>query len=603
MQRNVLTEYYPHALLALAATASLCFVVSRPSAPDQRATYTTATRQETRADDFVDRNHIHANARTRSLAEVFANARLKYHRNRHDHTNAEDQADPQTISPAYDETEIALRRMIRQRDIRSLSPVANSDETKHIGYASPADLTLRDAPEALPQREYQILAYGEIGGTEPVVPTRAAGSSTHPVSGKNQDAEADIAFVADAQGRGNLVSPVVPAVSAVIPATPSGPSERGVTEPMPVATTNVTAPPAYAAPVSAAAAQTTTANEKTAASVESAASQTTSVYAGHMAAQTPASTDALQTVAPRVEHAAKPETTAKKSGLGSGNAVAFAGEPADSRPGAQASTPSAQGKVTGPINTTPSQAAKPTPRANDPFNRDRDDHANQSLVMLIDGSDTLGSDKLNAIDNAIKQINQAAQKANLGIELKTTTDKNAGHNILLKEDNGKDMGNKLGLAEFTVTEDKHGKEMYLGESLADMGGIAKISINKVFDWFAGDDGKSIGKNQYDYQTAITHEILHMIGLDDDFENHEAVSYGLLSPGEIRRNIDTHEIKELASIFQSANPWRSVSTLAQLSKNNGKLTYKSKALTAAVPEPASLVLAVVGLLGVCRHRRR
>jgi hypothetical protein len=492
--------------------------------------------------------------------------------------------------------------MLSQRDTRSLAPVVKNTDVNNIGYVSAGDPTLWEAPEALPQREYDILAYGEIGGAEPVAASRATDISAGPVREINQAVNADGIFTTDVRGRDNLLSPRGHVDSIVVPAA-SRPAERGVVEPASVASAAVAASPVQAAPIAAATPQSTTVNERTAAAIESIATQQTQVHAGPVTAQAPASIDALLPIAPRVDHNTKPESTAGKTGPGNDYAIAFAGKPADSRPGAQASKPAATGKIISPITATPTREANPTPKATDPFNHDRDDHTKQSLVMLIDGSDTLGSDKLNAIDNAIKQINQAAQKADLGIELKTTTDKNTGHNILLKEDNGKDMGNKLGLAEFTVTEDKHGNEMYLGESQADMGGVAKISINKAFDWFAGDDGKAIGQNQYDYQTAITHELLHMVGLDDDFENQEAVSHGLLSPGEVRRDIDTHEIKELASIFKSANPWRSVFTLAQLPKSNGRVTYKSKALSAAVPEPASLVLAVLGLLGACRHRRR
>ncbi|MEZ6192616.1 MAG: PEP-CTERM sorting domain-containing protein [Phycisphaerales bacterium] len=602
MQRNVLADYYPHALLALAATVSLCFVMSRPSISGPRPVHPTASLHEADADDPVEARYFDARIKTRSLAEVLENARLRYDLLRDKPSDSPDQTESQNIIPTIGETEITPRRMLSKQDTRSLAPAVKNTDVKNIGYVSATDPTLWGAPEALPQREYDILAYGEIGGAEPVAASRATDVSAEPVRETNQGTDTNSIFNAEVRGRDNLASSVGPAGPAVMPAT-TLPAERGVAEPTSVVSATVAASPVQAAPIAAAASHSATVNERTAAAIESIAPQQTQVHAGPMTAPAPASIDAVQPIAARADLVTKTNTESDRANPVKETTVAFAGKPADSRPGAQASTPVATSKIISPIKATPTQAANPTPKATDPFSRDRDDHTNQSLVMLIDGSDTLGSDKLNAIDNAIKQINQAAQKADLGIELKTTTDKSAGHNILLKEDNGKDMGNKLGLAEFTVTEDKHGNEMYLGESQADMGGVAKISINKAFDWFAGDDGKSIGKNQYDYQTAITHELLHMIGLDDDFDDLEAVSHGLLNSGEVRRNIDTHEIKELASIFQSANPWRSVSTLAQLPKNNGKVTYKSKALTAAVPEPASLALAVVGLLGACRHRRR
>ena len=112
---------------------------------------------------------------------------------------------------------------------------------------------------------------------------------------------------------------------------------------------------------------------------------------------------------------------------------------------------------------------------------------------------------------------------------------------------------------------------------------------------------SIGDDEYDYQTVLPHELLHVLGIDDDFDNHEAVSFGGLAPGETRRILDNYDRQELAKLAETANPWQ---TLPDAANGKGlKVRYKTQALTALVPEPMSAVLIGVGLLVGTTLRRR
>jgi len=61
---------------------------------------------------------------------------------------------------------------------------------------------------------------------------------------------------------------------------------------------------------------------------------------------------------------------------------------------------------------------------------------------------------------------------------------------------------------------------------------------------------------------------------------------------------------MVGLYASSNPWRSLSDHEDRfeKQRHGETRYKSKALTAAVPEPASAALIGVGVLAGTVRRR-
>ncbi|MEE9211387.1 MAG: hypothetical protein V3U29_01910, partial [Phycisphaeraceae bacterium] len=107
--------------------------------------------------------------------------------------------------------------------------------------------------------------------------------------------------------------------------------------------------------------------------------------------------------------------------------------------------------------TTPSQATivQPSKRASRPAAAG--DIGSSPLVVLIDDSEKLGSDRLARISDAVTQINLAASRVGADVRLTVTTDRSAQHNILLLESDSQDLNGKLGLAESAYVSGRSGE--------------------------------------------------------------------------------------------------------------------------------------------------
>jgi hypothetical protein len=241
------------------------------------------------------------------------------------------------------------------------------------------------------------------------------------------------------------------------------------------------------------------------------------------------------------------------------------------------------------------------------------------LVVYVEDYEKIGDNKLNAIRNAIGRINN---DTDLPVQLELSTDSSRAYDIRFREDASDDLGNKLGVTTTAYTEDIFGNQTFLrpGSIPGFTPGstpaldIPEITLNSTFNWFAGNDANDIADDQYDYETAVSHEYLHALGLGDDFDNNNAVSYGLLSPGETRRQFNDNDRDELADLYENFNTWDNRQVISvpgkdkdhRKDKEHGKdlkIRYKTQALTAAVPEPVSaMVVAMGALVGMMRRRR-
>src|SRR5262249_7161684 len=62
-----------------------------------------------------------------------------------------------------------------------------------------------------------------------------------------------------------------------------------------------------------------------------------------------------------------------------------------------------------------------------------------------------------------------------------------------------------------------------------------ISVIKGWDWYTGADGTAVGASQFDFQTIITHELGHAIGLGHSGDT-ASVMYAYLAPGQAKRTL-------------------------------------------------------------------
>ena len=187
-----------------------------------------------------------------------------------------------------------------------------------------------------------------------------------------------------------------------------------------------------------------------------------------------------------------------------------------------------------------------------------------TVDVLVHDHGNLDAERLARINDAITEVNSAAANFGVNLNLMTVTDEAQFHNIHVHEDITSGCGSgALGCAEYAVYinqsgkfGDGHGNHLYAGEEVGDIGGKAEATVLSGFNWYTGADPSLIGPNQYDYQTVMTQELLHLVGeghdstvYDTDPEvadntDHRSVMHGTLGQGIVRRSMSTHDQADL-----------------------------------------------------------
>jgi sugar lactone lactonase YvrE len=73
----------------------------------------------------------------------------------------------------------------------------------------------------------------------------------------------------------------------------------------------------------------------------------------------------------------------------------------------------------------------------------------------------------------------------------------------------------------------------------------QITLVTGWNWYTGTDPSAIGASQYDFETIVTHELGHAIGLGHSGDT-GSVMYAYLSPGQTRRGVTTQDLSVLES---------------------------------------------------------
>ena len=72
----------------------------------------------------------------------------------------------------------------------------------------------------------------------------------------------------------------------------------------------------------------------------------------------------------------------------------------------------------------------------------------------------------------------------------------------------------------------------------------QITLISGWNWFYGSSATGISSNQYDFETVLTHELGHVLGLGENSNPSSAMSL-YLSPGQVRRDLTTTDLTAIA----------------------------------------------------------
>jgi hypothetical protein len=88
----------------------------------------------------------------------------------------------------------------------------------------------------------------------------------------------------------------------------------------------------------------------------------------------------------------------------------------------------------------------------------------------------------------------------------------------------------------------------------------QITLISGWNWYLGSDPNGIAPNQYDFQTVLSHELGHVLGLGENSDPSSAMSL-YLSPGQVRRDLTATDLGAIEQELGSSPALLSVSPTA------------------------------------------
>jgi Bacterial Ig-like domain (group 3)/Matrixin len=140
--------------------------------------------------------------------------------------------------------------------------------------------------------------------------------------------------------------------------------------------------------------------------------------------------------------------------------------------------------------------------------------ADNVVVYVNDSSGQFTADELARIQAAVNAVDATVEP--FGVSVTETTDPTAANAVI-------DTGSTSVVGGYA--------DGILG--CYTMGG--DITLIQGWNWYAGADPAQIAANQYDFQTTVTHELGHALGLGEGSDPTSAM-YGTLAPGTVIRTL-------------------------------------------------------------------
>jgi parallel beta-helix repeat protein len=150
---------------------------------------------------------------------------------------------------------------------------------------------------------------------------------------------------------------------------------------------------------------------------------------------------------------------------------------------------------------------------------------------------------------------------------------------------------------------------YADGVLGSYSSTGEITIVQGWNWYDGADPSQIGTTQYDFQTVVTHELGHALGLGGS-DDPTSPMYEVLAPGVVRRSLSAADLKipeaparadpERAAFLPTAQPRMSASLeeVHEVSAGVDPLAEAASGLRATTPLPERAagppIAALVGL---------
>lgn len=198
-----------------------------------------------------------------------------------------------------------------------------------------------------------------------------------------------------------------------------------------------------------------------------------------------------------------------------------------------------------------------------------------SVNVFIDSS-SFTTDQVDRVRDAMNSINGVWQRVSGMRLVEVAHEGEADIRVSMKD--ASTLGDKaaglLGQVNFVydtalsgVLADGRMYRTFIGHQF---GGQATVDIISGWNWYNGIDAKAIGRGQYDFQSVVTHELGHLLGLPENRMDPTQVMFEALRPGQVRRAFGFTDATTLARLYNeqrtapiAETPRLDGNTLAQL----------------------------------------